>query len=170
MPVVGWVTSSLGCVCCWLAHIWLGRYPQTLTAYESPGPHAAPKQAVRMLSRLGDMHCVVECNSYCGLQLWVRATYLLITISCVHRPVASIQAGHNPLPLTPGMGSVGSVTPRGLSSSSSDLDPLTGASGVGQGKPRSSLGSDMGSFDDSPARQLATDRLESDQENEPPLR
>ena len=39
--------------------------------------------------------------------------------------------------VTPGMGSVGSVTPRGSSSSSSDLGALTGASGVGQGRPRS---------------------------------
>ena len=95
---------------------------------------------------------------------------LLITMSCVHRPAASVQAGLNPLPLTPGMGSVGSVTPRGLSSSSSALDALTGASGVGQGRPRSNLDSDTGSFGGSPARQLAMDRLESDQENEPPLR
>lgn len=46
------------------------------------------------------------------------------------------------LEVTPGMGSVGSVTPRGCPSSSSDLGALTGASGVGQGRHRSVLAFD----------------------------
>ncbi len=70
------------------------------------------------------------------------------------------------------MGSVGSVTPRELSTSSSDLDPLTEASGVGRGRPRSSPESNTGGLDGSPvsARSHAKDTTESDQENQMPFR
>ena len=86
----------------------------------------------------------------------------------LHRPLTVPQAGQNPSPLTPGMGSVGSITPRGLSASSSDLDPLTGASGVGRGRPRSSPESNTGS--PGSAKSHARDMTESDQENQVPFR
>lgn len=91
----------------------------------------------------------------------------------LHRPLALAQAGRNPSPLTPGMGSVGSITPRGLSASSSDLDPLTGASGVGcRGRPGSSPESNTGGLDGSSisAKSHARDMTESDQENQVPFR
>lgn len=54
---------------------------------------------------------------------------------CRHSPFAQ---GHQAARAVTPVGSVGSVTPGELSRSSSDLDPLTGASAVGQGRPRSS--------------------------------
>ena len=82
------------------------------------------------------------------------------------------QAGRNPVPLTPGMGSVGSITPVRASSSSSDLDFLTGASGVGRGRPRSSPDSrtaSPGSCSVSDGVRMETSAV-SDQENQMPIR
>ncbi len=80
------------------------------------------------------------------------------------------QTAQTPLLLTPGMGSVGSITPRDVSSSSSDLDPLTGASGVGGGRPRSSPDGDPHSFESSPVsdRDRTGDSAVPDQENQLP--
>lgn len=58
------------------------------------------------------------------------------------RHLSGAQADPEAQAVLPGMGSVGSITPRGCSSSSSDLGPLTGASGVGQGRPSSIPASD----------------------------
>lgn len=66
------------------------------------------------------------------------------------------------------MGSVGSVTPRSSSSCSSDLDPLTAASGVGQGRPDPASDSPWDrNGDESPS---AGGSPISDQENRMPQR